>query len=556
MAFVMLLLVAVAGGLFLHAARHQRNMVRRGQASDQCLLDAQSALEQVKHELVQTFSDAGGSLSWFDTWNINSIGSDPVYSIPNLVPINGSDILVTIAGVDVITNAGYAEVELIGAAARSVPFAVSRIISEKLRIQPSAGNVSLPFDYAYFLNKNATLRGNMIINGDVRANANLRLSPKSYVNGSRISADRIMANSPTLSISKYRSSANVGSAARPTSPTADNGTIWPMGYEPDRSKLSSQAALPIPFIGSIDELAGSAAGRIIQNGVNIAAGFYSGAGPDGLPNTADDGCLILDGSSSPITVEGSVVIKGDLIIRGRVLGQGVIYAGRNVHIVGDLSYLNPPSWPKPDSNPHQTAEQNATKDILVLAAKGNIVVGDYTAVAWSKRVWGIMADPANISPYSVSESDAAIGYDSDKDPNNGYLFSGKYFDLEANNGRRLSGAGTNTVQRRYYESSLSHSTFSSLCGADVPGVNAALFSNHGIIGDIGSSARKGKRKGNSLLNGAMVCNDDLLNFYGLFFINWDIRLGSSSYDRINSFYGTVSTGSAAVATTTGWREIY
>ncbi|MDP2990417.1 MAG: hypothetical protein Q8O57_07625, partial [Kiritimatiellota bacterium] len=300
----------------------------------------------------------------------------------------------------------------------------------------------------------------------------------------------------------------------------------------------------------IDTLAAYAKGRITQ-GANTIVNTYAGAGPDGIAGTADDNCLVLDGSSSPITIHGMVVIKGDLIIRGNVTGQGAIYSGRNVHIVGDLSYVNPPGWPKPDSNPVQTAAINANKDLLILGAKGNIVVGNYTAATWSNRVWNIMAAAA--TPYSVSASDAVIGYDSDNNPANGYLFDGRYYINEANNGRRLSGIGTNTVPRKYYESSLANSTFNSLCAANnVPSINAALHSNHGIIGDLGSSAPGG----NTVLNGAMACRDELSAFYGLFTINWDIRLGSASKERPNYLTPQGTGGVAAASTTIGWREIH
>ena len=128
--------------------------------------------------------------------------------------------------------------------------------------------------------------------------------------------------------------------------------------------------------------------------------------------------------------------------------------------------------------------------------------------------------------------------------------------LAAHGGRRLSGAGTNTVPRRYYESSLADSTFSALCDANnVPGINAALFGNHGVIGNLGSSAAGG----NSVLNGAMACRDELDAFYGTFTINWDIRLGSKSRERVNTYFlsGSGGTGGyAATASTIGWREIH
>jgi hypothetical protein len=335
-----------------------------------------------------------------------------------------------------------------------------------------------------------------------------------------------------------------------------------MGYDTASvTKNANVPALTMPTIGDIDQLVATASGTVSQNGTNIFVDVYNGAGPDGIAGTADDKCLVLTGLSSnkPITISGAVVVKSDLIIRGYVTGQGTIYAGRNIHIVGGITYLNPPSWPNPDSNPTQTAANNRADDLLVLAAKGNIVVGDYTTSTWSNKVWSIMTDPAHIIPYGVDSSDAALGYDSDNNAANGYLFNGRYYLNEANNGRRLSGVGTNTVQRKFYESSLANASFHALCDANnVTSINAALFSNHGVIGTLGSSS-----SGNAIINGAMACHDFLCNYYmfssAVFTLNWDIRLGSYSKETVNTHFlsGSGGTGTGTTsAITFGWRETH
>ena len=560
-AFMVLLAAGSIAGFFLYAAYNHGNAARRAHETDCCLLDAQSALEQVKYELVQAYLSnqvaAPGSLGWFSQWSMNAIGSNPVYSVPTLSPINGSAVAVTIAGVNIFTNSGYAEVELIGAAGRTAPHAVSRIISETLRVNAGAGGEGRaePFDYAYLLNSSARLRNNVVINGDIRINGPCRLNQSSIVNGERYSSGQYTANSPLWSVGDYWTRA--GPRARPTDPTANNNIAWPMGYIPNKSKNNNVAQWDIPAIDDVDALAESARGRISRGGVDLAVNSYAGPGPDNIAGTADDNCLVLDGTASPITIEGAVVVRGDVIIRGRVSGQGTIYAGRNMHITGNLDYVNPPAWPKPDASPEQTADANRTKDLLVLGAKGNIVVGDYTSPTWQNRVMGIMTDPANIVSYGVLSSDAAIGYDSDNNPANGYMFDGRYFVDEANGGRRLSGVGTNTVPRKYYESSLANANFRALCDANnVPSINAALFANHGFIGNLGSSAANG----NTTLNGAIACHTELNSFYGLLTLNWDIRLSPKSREYVNTsfFASSGATGalSEASSTTIGWKEIH
>ncbi len=556
MSIMLLLAVGVAVGFFLYAASQQRHVVRRWHASDHCLLDAQSALEMVKYELVQAYRASSSGSSWFHAWDLNWIGSNPVYHIPDLPPTNGSALLVRIAAVNVLTNAGYAEVELLGAAARSAPYAVNRIINETLRINfgGAMGTVQ-PFEYAYLLNNSGQLRNNMVVNGDIRVNGAYRLSNASVVNGNRYASGQLTANAPLWSVAAYWNPANTPLRARPTSPAGPDNIEWPMGYLPDKSKNAFLPAFAIPVVDDINAMAENARGKLVCDGVELAVNFYDGVGPDGIAGTADDHCLILGGSAAPVTIQGTVVVKGDLIIKGRIAGQGAIYAGRNVHIVGDLSYVNPPAWPKPDSRPDETASNNAGKDLLVLAAKGNIVVGNYTSAAWSNRVWGIMNDPSRINASQVLASDAAIGYDSDNNSANGYLFDGRYYLNEAHGGRRLSGVGTNTVPRKYYESSLANSAFNAFCDANnVPEISAALLSSHAVIGLFGSSLVGG----NAVLNGAMACRDDLSDFYGRFAINWDIRLGSESRDRINvAFLREIGeAGQTEIADTIGWREIY
>ena len=562
-ALMLLLTMSAIAGFFLYSAHNHSNTVRRWHNYDQCLLDAQSALEQVKYELVQVYLSnqvsSASSLDWFKVWNINTIGNNPVYNIPALNPINGSAVMVTIANVSIITNAGYADVELIGAAGRASPYAVTRIINETLRIFGGGAGGNAPvFDYAYFINNRGKLSGgNVIINGDMRANGNFTFDGKPIVNGNIYASGSI--DNKVKHWSKKTYWRKTMAQARPTDPTdGSNANTWQMGY--DYAHLNKNAKVPaltMPTIGDVDQLAATANGTVSQNGANIVVNVYEGAGPDGITGTADDNCLVLSGSSAkPIIINGAVVIKGDVIIHGTIAGQGTIYAGRNIHIVGDLSYLNPPAWPKPDQNPAQTAANNRTRDLLVLAAKGNIVIGDYTSKKWLSRVLDIMKDTDNIIPYNVAPSDAAIGYDSDNNAANGYMFDGRYYLEEVNNGQRLSGVRTRTVPRKYYESSLADTTFHALCdGNNLSSINAALFSNHGIIGSFGASSSGG----NSVINGAMVGHDDLNNFDGSFIINWDIRLGSLGNEQLNTHFLSVSGetgGVAATFITIGWKEIH
>lgn len=74
-----------------------------------------------------------------------------------------------------------------------------------------------------------------------------------------------------------------------------------------------------------------------ENLVGLRASTH--AGDDKYP-------LVLVGTlTKPIVLDGPVVVPGDVIIKGVVSGKGTIYAGRNIHIVGPVSYLARPTWP-------------------------------------------------------------------------------------------------------------------------------------------------------------------------------------------------------------------
>jgi hypothetical protein len=76
----------------------------------------------------------------------------------------------------------------------------------------------------------------------------------------------------------------------------------------------------------------------------------------------------------PIRIHGPVTVTQDVVIRGYVEGQGTLYAGRNVHIVGDIIYKNPPDFR--GSNFNTVLNSVEKKDVLGLAARGSIMMGN------------------------------------------------------------------------------------------------------------------------------------------------------------------------------------
>jgi len=103
-------------------------------------------------------------------------------------------------------------------------------------------------------------------------------------------------------------------------------------------------------------------------------------------NRVYNGNLVLIGTpSNPIVINDDIFVEGDVIIKGVVTGKGAIYAGRNLYTAGNVQVANPPDSPGEGvcagvSDPDACARANiaAGKDELRLAARGNIVLGDYT----------------------------------------------------------------------------------------------------------------------------------------------------------------------------------
>ncbi len=88
---------------------------------------------------------------------------------------------------------------------------------------------------------------------------------------------------------------------------------------------------------------------------------------------ANSSLVLIGTDTKPIRVHGPVTVKGDVIIKGVVEGQGTIYTERNVHIVGDIIYKNPPDFRQ--NSPVSLDATNENRTILGLAARGSIIMG-------------------------------------------------------------------------------------------------------------------------------------------------------------------------------------
>ena len=127
--------------------------------------------------------------------------------------------------------------------------------------------------------------------------------------------------------------------------------------------------------------------------VRVAGGVMYGFNSDGRPsfvpsvNGTYEGNLVLSGGTkeNPIVLNKDVYVTGDVVIKGYVTGQGAIYAGRNMYMAGDVITVNPPYKPGEDkcasiTDPDACARLSIAdnRDAFRAAARGNIVIGDYT----------------------------------------------------------------------------------------------------------------------------------------------------------------------------------
>lgn len=559
---------------------------------DECVFAAQSVLEKTKWDIQSSFleyftgtsssyvttytsgAQTSKRLDWFGNDNsgmvtrIGKSGCKPVTLPSNTVWVNGAKVTITATGP---TTVGKLKRYTFKAAAAKGN--TSRTVTEIVDFGMAQSSV---FDYAYFINNWGWFYSSVTANGDVRANGVFTIGQKggnaSSVNGSLYASDTVTINSSLSrqTLSAYFNTGNT--AARPGSPTnlTSTGYAWPMGYTGTGNQYSDAAELPMPYIGDMTdyEMTASAANSYVRTGTLQYDEVYSGAGPDGVAGTVDDGMAVLVGTSaSPIQIDGPVVFDGDVIIRGVVSGQGTIYSKRNIYIIGDITYSTAPTWSKSsagsgkgDSNAIATASSNKSASALGLAAKGNIVVGNYmntssasgkiTYNAYNTSGWisgckTYMTSTASggaVKPYATIADDAVLGYDSDNNSANGYQFNGDYTAFEATGAKKItmttstknstgtyiysaSGAYTATslVARRYFdctnEEAYIRALYTNGSPSTVTNVNAIMYTNHLICGVMSSNFK---------INGCVISRDEAINGGGQ--MNWDIRAGSSSRD--------------------------
>jgi hypothetical protein len=477
----------------------------------------EAGIDQVTRDLYDVFNpyfiaqgQKESEFTWFD-----DLPNSAKYSLPVDVSLGAGTFTVQITNVDTSVS-DRRQVTLVSSSnINNITKQMTAVICYEL-------TPSQVFDYAYFVNNFGWFWGNSINNqGDIRANGDFSFGayhPK--VNGDIFAAENpelgssgnIIGSNSFDTIAQYRSSA--GTAARPSNPTADPQDIngdgfleefrYDDGFDGASEKFANTDKVEMPYLGDLQQykdIAIAELGTIEQNGVVLVNHVLDTSGSDSI--------ALMGTATNPIVLNGPVVVTGDVLIKGVVTGQGTIYAGRNVHIVGNITYQAPPSWAKPDTDPAAADTHNDSKDFLALAAKGNVVIGDYTGSAFNS-VKSYLKPPFT-QPYKVDTTDADNGY-VDYYAGGSPYFDGDYTDKDGGKKRKID--GTEVGQRRFYECSFDDTYFNSLCDSGaVTHIDAVCYTNHAFTGNVA----------NAVLNGIIVARDEAIIYSGSLTFNYDIR---------------------------------
>jgi Tfp pilus assembly protein PilX len=519
---VMLVLIVLFAAFVSRSISNSRAVATRMESLQATYL-AEAGIDQVKRELYDLFEAyyltqgrRTTAFTWFD-----DLVDDPTGKY-NGIPTNA-----TLASVP---NGSYSVDITTIDTATSVPKDITvvstgtvnnttKTITAVIRYSMSPSRV---FDYSYFINNYGWFWGSSITSqGDIRSNGDFSFKYNPQVNGDAYAsinpelgaAGTISGTNNNQTIAQYRSSAP--STARPTNPSADPQDIdgdgvpetfeYENGYDGMSDSFAAQQLLDMPYLGDLDYYKGLATthnGTIKQGGVTV------------VNNVLEDNVVLVGTDANPIEIDGPVVVSGDVLIKGKVKGQGTIYSGRNTHILGDVEYVNPPNWPKPDIDPTGTDTVNAARDFLGLAAKGNVIVGDYNDSSWSSCKNYLK--PPFTQAYTVDDQDADIGYVSYTSGGDSY-FNGDY---TAGDG----GTKTDGTTRRFYESSYDDAYFSSLADSysNINRVDAVTYTNHAFSGRVKSFS----------MNGGIISRDEAIIYSNYIKMNYDVR----AKDKGEDFY--------------------
>jgi hypothetical protein len=206
------------------------------------------------------------------------------------------------------------------------------------------------------------------------------------------------------------------------------------------------------------------------------------------------GSTALIGSAQhPILIHGPVTITQDTVITGVVSGQGTVYSGRNVHVVGSITYANPPNFE--GSNLTSMTAQNQKADMLALCANGSAIFGDTSQ--FSGEEFQYMTPP----------------------------FTNGYYDESGTYHGAWNCFDTDSTGKYLYQSTFGDSYIHSI-SSGVNQVDAVIYTNNCVGGDQGTGGQ------GFVLNGSVIGKWDAEVVWSLpLKFNYDTRVRERSLNQ-------------------------
>ena len=258
---------------------------------------------------------------------------------------------------------------------------------------------------------------------------------------------------------------------------------------PDLSNISYYESMSQSYVDTKQTYGDGTANPLYNQGAyvqvwNNGTGAYQTVSTNGVVT----GSASLIGSSAhPILIHGPVTFTQDAVVKGNISGQGTVYTGRNVHLVGSLIYQNPPNFQ--GNNATTISNQNEKADMVALCANGSVIMGDTSQFDYSYPLQFMMP------PFTHARYD-----------DNGNL-------IPAYNAMNTDGTG-----KHLYQSVLGDSYIHSVASA-INQIDAIVYTNFVGGGDIGTG-------GAGLnFNGTIISKDEAMVVWSLpMYMNYDGRI--------------------------------
>jgi hypothetical protein len=230
--------------------------------------------------------------------------------------------------------------------------------------------------------------------------------------------------------------------------------------------------------------------EVWDQSLNGGAGAYKRLSTGGVVTGS---AALIGTSAKPIKIHGPVTFTQDAVIKGYVQGQGTIYTGRNVHVVGSLRYKNPPDFR--GTSQSTIDNSNEKKDMIALAARGSVMLGN----------------PATFgTPYPLNYMTPPFT-------------KGRYDDngnwIPPFNALEVDGTG-----KKRYQSVLGDTYLNSIAES-VNQIDAILYTNYLGGGNIGTGG------GGVQFNGSIISKDEAMVIFSLpMVMNYDSRIREKALD--------------------------